>query len=91
MYEGISFNLIVFRQPTKIYLTNTCSYGMGGFLVASGQVWRLKLPLDLVDLVLNNILQFILEIIYIWVDIIEGRIEKYDYYLLLDDNMSIIS
>ena len=43
--EGISINLIVNRRPTKIYLSDSCPFGLGGFSASSGRAWRLKLPL----------------------------------------------
>ena len=95
MYEkahnSISFNLIVFRQPTKIYISDACLYGMGGFSVTSGRAWMLKLPPELVGLVSNNVLEFLAEIICIWLDILEQRIMKYDCCLSLCDNTSAIS
>ena len=90
-YDSISFNLIVFRQRTKIYLSDACPYVIGEFWVTSRRAWRLKLPPELVGLVLNNVLEFIAEIIYNWLDILEGQITKYDYYLSLDNNISAIS
>ena len=61
-HEGISFNLIVFRQPSKIYLSDSCPYGMGRFSVNSGRAWKLKLPSHVIDLVSNNVLEFMAKI-----------------------------
>ena len=35
--QGISFNLIVYRAPTKLYLSDSCPYGLGGFSVLRGR------------------------------------------------------
>jgi len=88
---GISFNLIVFCQPSKIYLSDSCPYGLGGFSLKSGRAWRLKLPKDLVGKVSNNLLEFIAEVVCIWIDILEGEMNKFDCCLALGDNTSAIS
>lgn len=90
-FEGISFNIIVFRRPTKIYVSDSCPYGMGGFSIRHGRAWRFKLPIELVGLVSNNLLEFIAEIVCIWLDVVEGRMEKYDCCLSFGDNTSAVS
>ena len=87
---GVSFNLIVFRQPTKMYLSDSCPYGLGGFSINSGRAWRIKLPNDLVGKVSNNLLEFLAELICIWIDIKEGRMNTHDCCLSLGENTSAV-
>ena len=42
-FEGISMNLLTFRQPTKCYRTDSCELGLGGFSSA-GKGWRWIIP-----------------------------------------------
>ena len=60
--EGVSFNLIVYRRPTKMYLSDACPYGMGGFSLLSGRAWRMQLPMELVGKVSNNLLECLAQI-----------------------------
>ena len=87
---GVSFNLIVFRQPSKMYLSDSCPHRVGSFSLKSGRAWRLKLPLDLVWKVSNDLLEFMADIICIWVDILENEMDTFDCYLSLGDNTSAI-
>ena len=48
------------------------------------------MPSDLVGLVSNNLLEFLAEIICIWIDILEDQMEKYDCCLAFGDNTSAI-
>ena len=63
--QGVSFNLIVYRAPTKLHLSDSCPHGLGGFSVLTGRAWRLKLPVDLVGKVSNDLLEFMAQIICI--------------------------
>ena len=87
----ILFNLIVYRAPTKMHISDLCPYRLGGFLVLRRRVQRLKLLPDLAGKVLNNLLEFITEIICIQVDILEREINLCDCCLLLGDNSSTVS
>jgi len=89
--RGVSFNVIVFRRPTHVYLTDSCPYGLSGFSLCSGRAWRIKLPRDLIGKASNDLLEFIAGVISIWIDIIEGRVGTFDCCLALGDNTSAIS
>jgi hypothetical protein len=41
--DGIALNRIVRRQPSRVTFSDSCPYGMGGFLL-SGRAWRLRIP-----------------------------------------------
>ena len=89
--QGVSFNLIIFRRPTKIYISDACPYGMGGFSVNSGRAWRMSIPPDLIGKVSNNLLEYIAEIVCVWIDILNGDVVEFDCCLSLGDNTSAIS
>ena len=89
--EGISINLIVNRRPTKIYLSDSCPFGLGGFSASSGRAWRLKLPSELIGKVSNNLLEFIAEVICMWLDTHEGRMNDLDYCCAFGGNTSAVS
>jgi hypothetical protein len=59
--DGISLNRIVRRQPSRITFSDSCPYGMGGFLL-SGRAWRLCIPMESClygQSTANNILEFL--------------------------------
>ena len=92
--SGISMNKITIRQPTKICWSDSCPFGIGGFLL-SGRAWRIRIPesspiygLDIA----NNVLEFLGMMITIWLVLIECdecRSEQ-DCILALGDNTSAI-
>ena len=61
------------------------------FFVLRGRAQRLKLPLDLAGKVLNNLLEFIVEIICMSIDILEREINLCNYYLSLSNNSSAVN
>ena len=62
----------------------------GGGSINSGREWRIQLPEDLVDKVSNNLLEFLAEMICMWIDVIEGRMNTYDCCLSLGSNASTV-
>ena len=89
--EGISINNLIHRRPTQVCLLDSCPYGLGGFSCRSGRSWRLRIPPELVGKVSNNLLEFLAEVICIWISIIEGDMERQDCCLSFGDNTSAIS
>ena len=41
--KGLLMKLIAYREPTRIYITDVCKIGMGGFS-SKGRSWRWKIP-----------------------------------------------
>ena len=41
--KGTLVNLITYRKPTRIYITDTYKIGMGGF-ISKGRAWRWQIP-----------------------------------------------
>ena len=72
-HQGISINRVVTRQPSKIGISDSCPFGLGGFLL-SGRAWRLKIPrqniLFGVD-IMNNLLEFLAMAVTIWLHCLE--------------------
>ena len=42
-HKGIYMDLLTYREPTRIYLTDACEIGMGGFS-SKGREWWWKIP-----------------------------------------------
>ena len=61
---GISMNLIVSQRPNRTcWSDDSCPFGLSGFLLHSGRVWRLRIPKGNVLLYgsasINNLLEFL--------------------------------
>ena len=73
--EGVSMNNIFERLPINIYISYYWSVILG-VMPIHGQAWRYNIPIPLQGSISNNTLYYIAEIITIWVNIIEGRMEN---------------
>jgi hypothetical protein len=91
---GISMNQMTIRRPSKICWSDSCPFGIGGFLI-SGRAWRIRIPesspiygLDIA----NNVLEFLGMMVTIWLVIIECEEtgSEQDCILALGDNTSAI-
>ena len=54
--EGIDMNLLVFRKPDKVYRSDSCPAGMGGYS-CDGHAWRWYIPEHLKFRASNNLLE----------------------------------
>jgi hypothetical protein len=68
---GIDMNLLGFRSPNRIYYSDSCPAGLGGYS-NQGFAWRFRIPDDLLFRTSNNLLEFHAAIITPWIDIIGG-------------------
>ena len=41
---GVDMNLLVYRKPTKVYRSDSCPAGLGGYS-SDGFAWRFYIPL----------------------------------------------
>ena len=82
---GISMNSITFRTPTKIYINDASEHGLGGF-ACHGRAWSWEIPEKLRGRAHINLLEFIAQLISIWIDEIEGRLTPFDCLLGMGDN-----
>jgi hypothetical protein len=71
--KGIDMNLLAFRSPDRIYYSDSCPAGLGGYS-DEGYAWRFKVPDKLRFRASNNLLEFLAAVITSWIDIIGGRL-----------------
>jgi hypothetical protein len=64
--EGIDMNLLGFRSPDRIYYSDSCPAGLGGYS-NQGFAWQFQIPDDLLFHALNNLLEFLAAIITPWI------------------------
>jgi len=84
---GISLNLLTYRAPNKLYWSDACEYGIGGFS-SEGKAWRWNIPENLRDRAHINLLEFMAELAGIWDDIIENKLQPEDCLLAFGDSMT---
>ena len=83
--KGIDMNLLAFRSPDRIYYSDSCPAGLGGYS-DQGFAWRFQIPEDLQFRASNNLLEFLAAIITPWIDIIQGRLKTGDCALSMTDS-----
>jgi hypothetical protein len=92
--EGISMNRVTIRQPWKIGWSDSCPFGIGGFLL-SGRAWQVKIPKSSPIYgahIANNVLEFLGMVVTIWLTITEcAKLgDEQACILALGDNTSAI-
>jgi hypothetical protein len=91
---GISLNRITTRMPSKICWSDSCPFGIGGFLI-SGRAWRIQIPSSSpiygADIA-NNVLEFLGMMLTVWLVILECDQQGHEQecILALGDNTSAI-
>ena len=85
--RGISMNLLTFRAPDIVYICDAAEYGLDGF-ASHGRAWTYVIPPHLRNRAHINILEYLAQIIAIWIDVIEGVTKKEDCILAMGDNTS---
>jgi hypothetical protein len=83
--EGIDMKLLSFRSPDRIYYSDSCPAGLGGYS-DQGFAWRFRIPDDLLFRTSNNLLKFLMAIITLWIDIISGQLSPGDCALSMTDS-----
>jgi hypothetical protein len=83
--NGIDMKLITFRQPTHVYQSDSCPFGLGGYL-DKGFAWRFKMPEDLFFGASNNLLEYIASMISPWVNMLAGHLKRGDCALSMTDS-----
>ncbi len=81
--QGINMNLLAFRSPDRIYYSDSCPAGLGGYS-NQGHAWRLKVSDNLHFRASNDLLKFLATIISPWIDIIGGSLSTGRLRLLHD-------
>lgn len=90
-HTGISMNLIVTRRPNRICWSDSCPFGIGGFLLRSGRAWRIRIPKESIlygSALINNLLEFIGMAVNIWLECLEA--DDQDCILASGDSTSAI-
>ncbi len=85
--SGVSLNLLTFRIPGIVYICDASEYGLGGF-TSHGRAWSYTIPPKLRNRAHINILEYLAQIISIWIDIIENTTKPEDFLLSIGDNTS---
>ena len=88
---GISMNLVVTRKPSRICWSVSRPFGLKGFLLRSGQAWRLRIPEDSVlygSAPINSILEFLRMAVNVWLECMES--DAQDCILSIGDNTSAL-
>ena len=66
--QGISMNRITIRQPSQLAVSDSCPFGIGGFLL-NGRAWRVRIPSSSPlygESTANNFLEFLGMIVNVW-------------------------
>ena len=85
--QGINMNLLTFRHPYTVYICDAAEYGLGGF-ASHGRAWTYVIPPNLRNRAHINVLEYLAQIIAIWIDVIEGVTKEEDCILAMGDNTS---
>jgi hypothetical protein len=83
--NGVDMNLLAFRSPDRIYYSDSCPDGLGGYS-NQGHTWRFKVPDEYLFRASNNLLEFLAAIITPWIDLIEGYLSAGDCALSITDS-----
>ena len=86
---GTSINNLIHRNPSHIYYADSCPFGMGGYSVM-GRAWRFYIPPSLRSTHTNNLLEFIAQIVCIWIDALEGNLAPLSCCLGCSDSSSSV-
>ena len=84
-HDGINMNLITFRSPSKVYINDASEHGLGGF-ACHGRAWSYTIPIKLRGRAHINLLEFLAQLVSIWIDKIEGKLNSLDCLLAMGDN-----
>ena len=83
---GISINLLTYLLPNHTIIGDPCEHGLGAFRVKSGRAWTYTIPDYLQERAHINLLEFLPQVIQIWLNFIEGRITSYSCIIAMGDN-----
>jgi hypothetical protein len=87
--KGININLIAFHQPTHIYWSDACPFGLSGYL-NEGFAWCFKILEDLLLRLSNSLIEYMVSIILPWVDMLKGRLKRDDCAFLMTDSSTSV-
>ena len=79
---GVNTNLLVYRKPKKVYTSNSCPAGLGGYS-SDGFSWSFYIHLWFKFRASKNLLEHFSTVITPWIDIIAKRLGPGDCSLLM--------
>ena len=85
--SGVSLNTLTFRKPDVFYVSDASEHGLGGF-ASHGRAWRFEIPAKLRGRAHINLLEFLTQLINIWIDILEKNMSKQSCLLCIGDSTS---
>ena len=88
-HKGILMNLITYCEPTRIYLTDACKIGMGGFS-SKGRARRWQIPKEYWGRGHINLFEFCAEIVSIWINIVEDTLDDEECLISMWDRKTAI-
>ena len=80
-------NLLTFHTPNIVHIGDVSEHGLGAF-ACHGRAWRFTIPEHLRGRAHINLLEFLTQVVSIWIDIIEGTVSKQDCILCMGDSTS---
>jgi hypothetical protein len=93
VHHGVSMNLIVIRQPTRLCWSDSCPFGIGGYCLTNGFAWRLRIPSTSPihgSNLINNLLEFLGMAINVWLECRNAEKGQHPCILALGDSTSAI-
>ena len=87
MNDGVSMNLLTFREPNNIHICDASEHGLGGF-ASHGRAWAYVIPVEIRGRAHINILEYIAQVVSIWLDILDNTAKNEDCILCMGDNTS---
>ena len=82
---GISMNAISFRLPSICYYEDACPQSFGGWN-HGGEFYDFVIPQKLLNRAHINEFEFIAAIVHPWIDILRGRLNRGDCFLVMGDS-----
>jgi hypothetical protein len=83
--QGIDMNLLAFQSPNRVYYSDSCPAGLGGYS-DQGHAWRFKVLDNLQFRALNYLLKFLAAIITPWTNISNRRLSPKDCAFFMTDS-----
>ena len=83
--QGISMNLLTYRKIQRVYRSDACPAGLGGYSTM-GRAWRFYIPHWLQFRATLNMLEHLAAIIGPWIDMIEGTLPPFTCILSMTDS-----
>ena len=84
-----SINNLVFRHPSHIYYANSCPFGLRGYSL-KGSAWRFYVPPSLRSKHTHNVLEYMAQRIYIWLDAFESNLQPQSCCLWCSNSSSLV-